>query len=59
MKILVRNSYDKEFPSYYIEDEAELANIPENAPSGTIIECNATSGFKVFMKHSSGVFNEL
>ena len=46
-------------PSYYIEDESELTNIPQDAPAGTIAECNASGGFKVFMKNEAGEWNEL
>lgn len=59
MKPLVRNAYEAKMPSYYIEDENELNNIPINAPAGTIVECNASSGFKVFMKNEAGNWNEL
>ena len=59
MRILVRNAYEAKMPSYYIEDESELTNIPSNAPAGTIAECNANDGFKVYMKNEAGDWNEL
>jgi len=59
MKPLVRNAYEAKMPSYYIEDENELTNIPQDAPAGTIAECNASGGFKVFMKNEAFEWNEL
>ena len=53
------NVYDFPVPTFYVESVDELANIPEEAPAGTIVEVNAASGFKVFMKNSQGTFNEL
>lgn len=53
------NTYNIPLQTYYIEDESELLNIPENAPAGTLVECNGTDEFKVFMKNTEGVFNEL
>ena len=50
---------DRNIPTYYIEDETELTSIPADAPPGTIVECNASTGFKMFMKNSAGEFNEL
>lgn len=55
MKILNKNG----MPEYYIEDESELAQIPVNAPAGTIIQCNASGNFTVYMKTEAGDFNEL
>ena len=45
MRILTRN----DTLEYYIEDTSELANIPQNAPAGTIVQCNANDGFKILM----------
>lgn len=59
MKPIVRNVYEAKMPSYYIEDELELSDIPNSAPAGTIAECNDTSGFKVYMKTENGTWNEL
>ena len=58
-KILDGNVYDTNIPTYYIEDETELSSIPSDVPAGTIVECNASGGFKLFMKDSQGNFNEL
>lgn len=51
--------YDTPLKTYYVESESELANIPEEAGAGTIVEVNSASGFKVFMRMSDGTFNEL
>lgn len=51
--------YDTPIKTYYVESEAELTDIPDEAPAGTIVEVNAATGFKVFMKDSQGNFNEL
>lgn len=59
MLLMEGNTYDTNIPTYYIEDENELTSIPANAPVGTIVECNASTGFKMFMKNSAGEFNEL
>ena len=59
MKPIVRNAYEAKMPSYYIEDESELSDIPNGAPAGTIAECNDVSGFKVYMKTENGTWNEL
>ena len=55
MKILTEHG----MPEYYIESAEELANIPENAPAGTIVLCNASDGLAVYMKNEAGEFNEL
>ena len=55
MKILLKNG----MPDYYIEDESELQDIPVNAPAGTIVQCNKSNDFKVYMKQENGEFNEL
>jgi hypothetical protein len=52
-------AYDTPIKTYYVESEAELTDIPAEAPAGTIVEVNASTGFKVFMKNSQGEFNEL
>lgn len=54
----MRMFYDKNELTYYIEDEADLATLPENIPEGTIVECLGTE-LKVFMKKSDGSFVEL
>ena len=60
VKLISTNGvYDSPIPTYYIEDENDLTNIPAEAPAGTIVECNASGGFKLFMKDSQGNFNEL
>lgn len=60
MKLLMQgNTFDAPIPVYYIEDETELTDIPANAPAGTIVECNASTGFKLFMRNEAGEFNEL
>lgn len=60
MKKLKDNEvYNVNIPTYYVESESEMQSIPASAPAGTIVEVNATSGFKVFMKNSTGTFNEL
>ena len=51
--------YDTPLKTYYVESESELANIPDEAGAGTIVEVNASTGFKVFMRMSDGTFNEL
>ena len=58
-KIADGNTPDTNIPTFYIEDETELNDIPSDAPAGTIVECNASGGFKLFMKDSQGNFNEL
>jgi hypothetical protein len=55
MKLLTKNG----MPEYYIESATELADIPDNAPAGTIVQCNASDGFTVYMKNEAGDFNEL
>lgn len=55
MKMLLQHNA----PDYYIESASELDNIPANAPSGTIVLCNASAGFKVYMKTEAGTWNEL
>jgi hypothetical protein len=50
---------DDDNPKYYVESEEELANIPANAPASTIAECNASDGFKVYMKNEAGEWNQL
>lgn len=59
MKPLVRNAYEAKMPSYYIESASELDDIPVDAPSGTIAECNSSNGFTVYMKMENGTWNEL
>jgi hypothetical protein len=54
MRIINKNN-----PEYYIESEAELAEIPENAPASTIAQCNSDDGFKVYMKNEAGDWNQL
>ncbi len=54
MRILNKNN-----PEYYIESYEELVNIPENAPAGTIAQCNSDDGFKVYMKNEAGDWNQL
>ena len=51
--------YDTPLKTYYVESESELANIPDEAGAGTIVEVNSASGFKGFMRMSDGTFNEL
>ena len=53
------NTYNIPLQTYYIESEEELLSIPDNAPAGTLVECNATNGFSVYMKNTEGVFNKL
>lgn len=55
MKLLTKNG----MPEYYIEDPSELVQIPNNAPAGTTVQCNADDGFTVYMKNEAGDFNEL
>lgn len=54
MRIINKNNL-----KYYIESEEELADIPINAPAGTIAERNASDGFTAYMKNEAGNFNEL
>lgn len=54
MKIVNNND-----PVYYIESATELSTIPENAPASTIVWCNASSGFTVYMKTEAGTWEEL
>lgn len=58
-KLMDGNVYDTPIPTYYVESESELSNIPSEAPGGTLVQVNATTGFKVFMKMDDGTFNEL
>jgi hypothetical protein len=55
MRILTKNG----MPEYYIESESELSSIPVDAPAGTIVQCNESNDFKVYMKQENGEFNEL
>ena len=51
---------DTPVKTYYVESESEFTNeVLQDAPAGTIVEVNASTGFKVFMKDSQGNFNEL
>jgi hypothetical protein len=43
-------------PKYYIESEAELDNIPENAPVGTKVLLNAEDDIAVYIKNEAGTF---
>lgn len=54
MRIINKNNL-----KYYIESEEELADIPINAPAGTIAECNASDGFTAYMKNEAGEWNQL
>ena len=53
------NTYNTPVPTYYIESSGELANIPSEAPAGTIAECNASGGFSIYMKNTSGDWNAI
>lgn len=53
------NTFNVPIQTYYIESSGELANIPSEAPAGTIAECNASSGFSIYMKNTSGNWNAL
>ena len=59
IKLMDGNVFDTPIPVYYIEDATELTDIPAEAPAGTIVECNASDGFTLYMKNSLGEFNEL
>lgn len=53
------NAYNVPVPTYYVESESEIADIPASAPPGTIVEINSSEGFKIKMKTSTGTWNEL
>ena len=40
--------------TWYCESVAEIANIPESAPAGSIAQVLTNSGLSVKMKNSSG-----
>lgn len=58
-KMLDGNVYNISIPTYYVESDDEIANIPANAPAGTIVEVNESGNFHVKMKMEDGNWNEL
>lgn len=58
-KIQDGSSYNVPIPTYYVESDAEIADIPANAPAGTMVEVNETGNFHVKMKRSDGTWNSL
>lgn len=58
-KIQDGNVYNVPVPTYYVESDAEIAEIPEKAPAGTIVEVNESGNFHVKMKMNDGTWNEL
>lgn len=58
-KIKDGSTFDTNIPVYYIEEETELTDIPADAPTGTLVFCNGDEESKMYMKNSSGDFNEL
>lgn len=58
-KIQSGNAYNVPVPTFYVESEAEIADIPENVPAGTLVEVNDPAEFKVFMKMENQTWNEL
>lgn len=53
------NTYNVNVPTYYVESDAELANIPSSAPAGTIVQVNETNNFHMVMKRLDGSFNPI
>ena len=58
-KIQNGNTYNISVPTYYVESDAEIAQIPTNEPAGTIVEVNESGNFHVKMKMENGQWNEL
>lgn len=56
MYILLKTGETTEVPvkEYYVESEAEVAEIPENAPTGSVVQILTESGLTVKMKNSKG-----
>ena len=56
MYILLKTGETAEVPvkEYYVESEAEIAEIPENAPTGSRVLVLTDSGLSVKMKNSKG-----
>jgi len=53
------NTYNIPLRTYYVESDSEIANIPANAPAGTIVEVNESGNFHVKMKMTDGTWNQL
>ena len=45
--------------TYVIEDDADVSNIPADAPVGSIALVNETGNFHSLMKQSSGSWNKM
>lgn len=58
-KILDGNTYNVNLPTYYVESDDEIANIPANVEAGAIVEVNEPGNFHVKMKLSDGTWNDL
>jgi hypothetical protein len=54
--ILLKTGSTTEVPTkqYYVESEAEIADIPVNAPTGSTVMILTESGLSVKMKNSEG-----
>ena len=59
IKIKDGNSYDINLQEFYIENEDELNNVPNNSTPGTVVILNSVNGLKVFMKNEAENFNEV
>lgn len=53
------NTYNVNVPTYYIESDAELSQIPSTAPAGTLVQINETGNFHIVMKQLDGNFNPI
>lgn len=53
------NVYNVPVPTYYVESDEEIAEIPDSAPAGTLVEVNEVGNFHVKMKMKNGQWNEL
>ena len=48
------NTYNIPVKQYYVESEAEIAEIPANAPTGSTVLILNENGLSVKMKNSEG-----
>jgi hypothetical protein len=53
------NSYEVPLKEYYVESEAEIAQIPSTAPVGSHVLILTENGLNVKMKNSQGNWVEI
>lgn len=58
-KIQDGHTYNVQVPTYYVESDTEIDQIPDNAPAGTIVEVNELNNFHIKMKMENGTWNSL